>query len=566
MLESLCIRHFAIIDALTLEFDDGLSVLTGETGAGKSILLDALGLALGERADKAAIRQGADKAEVTAVFAVGKVPAAQAWLSEQELVDEDEPLACVVRRVVTDDGRSRAFINQRRVTVQDLRDFGELLVEIHGQHAHHALLAAETQRTLLDGYGDHTTLLGAVRTSFEAYHAEKDAYDTLAAQAAQRESRLEFLRFQTSELAELVDAARQHDDLDAERNRLAHSDRLRAGAETALDALYAADDSAQSQVATAARALAGLTELAPELASAEELLREADVCVSEAADVVRRFNDQLHAEPARLDELETTLAGLRHTARKHATSVTALPALYTALCDEMDALADFDASLARRQQTLDDAHGAYIGAASALSQARSDAAMRLGAAVTDTMHGLGLAAGTFRIAVEAATDRVSAHGIDRVRFEVATNPGQAPRALGKTASGGELARIGLAIAVNLADVSGTPTLIFDEVDAGIGGAVAEIVGRRLRELGQRCQVLCVTHLAQVASCGHHHFRVSKRTLDDTSQTDIAPLNDSERVREIARMLGGIEVTEATLRHAAEMLASGTDDDATRKRA
>ena len=556
MLETLIIRHFAIIEELSLDFAAGMSVLTGETGAGKSILLDALGLALGERADKGTVAQGADTAEVTAVFAVDQIPNARQWLIEQDLLDDDDPRECLLRRVVTADGRSRAFINQRRVTVQDLRDLGAQLVEIHGQHAHHALTKSDEQRRLLDGFAGNGALLERIASAHSRYDAERRALAELASQASQRESRLEFLAFQTRELAELVDAARDYAELEAERNRLAHTDRLRAATDTALAALFDGDDSAQSQIAAATRAVDGITEIAPDLGPAAGLLREADVSVAEAVDTLQRFAAALEAEPARLDELESLLATLTHTARKHGTEPAELPELYDRLSEEMNALSDFDSALTGRQQAVDNALAAYNSVAAELTKARTTAAAELGERVTATMHGLGLASGTFRVGLVTDTARAGVHGQDNVSFDVATNPGQTPKPIGKTASGGELARIGLAIAVNLADVTGTPTLVFDEVDSGIGGAVAEIVGRRLRELGHSRQVLCVTHLAQVASAGHRQFRVAKRLVGDANRTDIALLDDDERIDEIARMLGGVEVTDATLRHAAEMLATG----------
>ncbi|MEO1034681.1 MAG: DNA repair protein RecN [Pseudomonadota bacterium] len=557
MLDTLQIRNFAIIEELALDFREGLSVMTGETGAGKSILLDALGLVLGGRADKAAVRRNCDRAEVTAVFSLDDLPAVRAWLADQELTDEDSPDECLIRRVVTSEGRSRAFINARGVTLQHLRELGGELVEVHGQHAHHALLRPETQRDLLDAWAAHPDLLSAVRERYEVYDAERHAHRELAEQAAQRESRLEFLRFQAAELADLVDAARESAELTNERNRLAHSDRLKAAAESTLHALYDADASAQSQITAASRAVDGILELAPELNAAAELLREADVLVSEATETVRRFGGELDAEPTRLDELETTLAALRNASRKHATDVEALPALHDRLRAEIKDLADFDQTLAQRAAAVEAAHVALLEAARDLSRSRGDAAQRFATSVTETMRGLGMANGTFSVALESDDGRVGVRGADTIRFDVTTNPGQPPSPLARTASGGELARIALAIKVNLADVSGTPTLVFDEVDSGIGGAVAEIVGKRLRELGAQRQVLCVTHLPQVASSGHHHFQVSKRSMNDVTRTDIVVLDDEERIAEIARMLGGIELTDATLRHASEMLANGS---------
>ncbi|MEM1262726.1 MAG: DNA repair protein RecN [Pseudomonadota bacterium] len=565
MLESLQVRHFALIDSLSLEVDGGLTVLTGETGAGKSILLDALGLVLGARADKAAVRHGAEKAEVSALFHVANRPDVAAWLAAQELIDPDGPDECLVRRVVTSDGRSRAFINLRPVTVQHLRELGAMLVEIHGQHAHHALLKSTTQRDLLDGFAGHGKLIEACRQRYGELEHARGELDALREQLAAREDRLQFLRFQSTELEPLLASAEDFVELTNERNRLAHADRLNDATATTLTTLYDTDESAQSRLAAASRALDSIADIAAELGPARELLTEADVLISEAVESVRRYADQLEANPARLDELEGALASVSHAAKKQNIDVAELPALHARLLAEQATLEDADASLAKLDQDVAAALAAFTKAASSLTQSRRQAAAKLGKAVTETMAGLGLANGTFSVAVEAA-ERPGPTGGDTVRFDVTTNPGQPPSPLAKTASGGELARISLALQVNLADVTGTPTLIFDEVDSGIGGGVAEIVGRRLAELGDARQVLSVTHLAQVASCGHHHWKVSKRALDSVTTTDVRALFDDERTQEIARMIGGLELTDATLQHAREMLATNGPGATSRRRA
>ncbi|MEM8984800.1 MAG: DNA repair protein RecN [Pseudomonadota bacterium] len=565
MLESLQVRHFALIDSLALDVDGGLTVLTGETGAGKSILLDALGLVLGARADKAAVRHGADKAEVSALFHVGSRDDVKAWLAEQALIDADTSDECLVRRVVTSDGRSRAFINLRPVTVQHLRELGTMLVEIHGQHAHHALLKSTTQRDLLDGFAGHADLIATCRQRYGELNAARAACDALREQLTAREDRLQFLQFQSSELEPLLASAEAFTALTNERNRLAHADRLNDATTTALSSLYDSDDSAQSRIAAAGRALDGIVDIAAELAPARELLNEADVLVSEVVEAVRRYADQLEANPARLDDLESTLASVTHAARKQGIDVSELPVLHAKLLAEQATLQDADASLANLETKATAAATAYNEAAAKLTASRDKAATRLGKAVSATMAGLGLANGSFSVAVEPA-ERSGPAGADTVRFDVTTNPGQPPSPLAKTASGGELARISLALQVNLADVTGTPTLIFDEVDAGIGGGVAEIVGRRLAELGDSRQVLSVTHLAQVASCAHHHWKVSKRALDNVTTTDVRVLHDDERIQELARMIGGVELTDATLQHAREMLATNGPGAATRRRA
>lgn len=549
MLSFIRIENYAVIDALELEFGPGLSVLTGETGAGKSILVDALGLTLGDRADAGAVRHGSSRAEISAVFDCPNGHPAVEWLLERGLDDED---SCALRRMVTAEGRSRAFVNNRPISLQDLRTLGARLVDIHGQHAHQSLLASATQRQLLDA---HAGLEGPARDTAAAFAAWRAAAADLDAErdnAADRESRLELLRYELREIEALGLSDSEPDQLHAERKRLANVDRLVQGLSIALEHLYDNEAmSAHAGIVRAHQALAAIVEHDPELDEPCGQLGAAEIEVNEVAMTLLRYRDQLEADPKRLEHLNQRLNRIRTLARRHGVDEAELTAVLDRLRQEIDSLDASEQSLAALSERVERAADDYRKLAQDLSEGRRHGAVRLADEVSVQLRELGLPHGKFRVATGSKNG--DATGVDRIEFEVQLNPGLPFGALSRVASGGELSRIGLALEVVATGASPIPTYVFDEVDAGIGGGVAEIVGRRLRQIAAHRQVLCVTHLAQVASQGAEHYRVTKQTDGSTSHVRVCRLRDSERVEELSRMLGGIEITETVRAHAEEMM-------------
>jgi len=560
VLQQIRVADYAVIDVAELELASGLTVLTGETGAGKSILVDALGLVLGDRADAGAVRHGSARAEITAVFELADRTDILAWLKEQDLDADDE---CVLRRVVSREGRSRAYVNGSQVPLQVLRSLGEMMVEIHGQHEHQSLTRRPVQRAIVDAFGDHDAALAAVGDAAAAVNELREALEALRAAQADRDSRLDLLRYQVSELEALDLAPGETADLATEHDRLANIGRLAEGASLALDLAY--DDetgAAHARLARSRGAIEPLATIDPALAEFVVLLQEAEIQTNEAADGIRRYLSDLEMDPQRLESIASRLAGIGDLARKHGVEADGLPERLVSLRAELDALEHDTQTLETRRKDLDEALAVYRAVATDLSRRRTDTAGRLADAVTAMMHQLGMPGGRFEIAVEAeqAAERVSASGVDRIEFRVSTNAGQPPAPLARVASGGELSRISLAIQVIATGQASPCCLVFDEVDSGVGGGVAEIVGRRLRELAADRQVLCVTHLPQVASQSHHHIRVNKLTDGKSTRTTLLALTDDEKVEELARMLGGIEITSTTRDHAREMIerASGAD--------
>ena len=552
MLQHIRVNNYAIIDEAELELGRGLTVLTGETGAGKSILIDALGLVLGDRADASAVRQDASRAEITACFDLGDRHDVLDWLREQEMDADGE---CVLRRVISREGRSRGFINGCQVPMQTLRILGEMMVEIHGQHEHQQLARRAHQRALLDGFGGHGAELAAVREAADQVARLETEFEALRAARADRDSRLDLLSYQVSELEGLALDEGEAEALEVEHRRLANTGRLAEGVDSVLTLIYEDETgAAQERLARSADTLSQLAELDPGLVPLHKLLDEAEIQISESADGLRRYLADLDMDPARLEFVGNRLAAIGELARKHQTEAAALPARLDALRAELAALQDDEVTLRDREQTLAAARDAYGEAAAALSERRQHAARQMSEGVTATMRQLGMPGGHFEVSVSPEEPaRVSAAGRDRIEFLVTANPGQPAAPLSRVASGGELSRISLAIQVVATADSGLPCLVFDEVDSGVGGGVAEIVGRRLRELGDGRQVLCVTHLPQVASQSHHHIRVSKLASSSTTRTTLAALNDDEKVEELARMLGGVDITATTRRHAREMI-------------
>lgn len=553
MLMSLQVRDFAIVDRIAVEFDTGMTVLTGETGAGKSILVDALGFVLGERGNAQVVRAGAKRAEFSAQFDVSKLPVARAWLEEGSLDEDDE---CLLRRVINADGRSRAFINGNAVPVQQLKAIGELLVDIHGQHFHQSLARRPIQRELLDHFGGLTEQRNETGAAFEEWQAKAARLRQLTDADVDRASRLDLLTFQLQELQTLDLGESEASELATERQRMANSGRLAAGAAAALSSLFDEDQvNANSLVADAARSIEGLVEYDPQLQSIVELLESAGIQIAEAADTLRRYGESIDMDPARRDLIEERLDAIQSLSRKHRVTAEELPELHRKLEQELDELNNADERGRELEIEVAAAGAEYLRLATALSGQRHAAASTLAAAVTDAMHGLGMPGGEFDVQLSAlAPEAARSHGLDDIVFLLTANPGQAMMPLAKVASGGELSRMSLAIQVIASDGSTIPTMVFDEVDSGVGGGVAEMVGRRLAELGRSRQVLCVTHLPQVASLASEHFRVAKVTDGKATRTTVQALQKEERIEELARMLGGVEITRKTLEHAEEMLA------------
>jgi DNA repair protein RecN (Recombination protein N) len=560
VLTSLQVRDFAIVDQMTVEFGPGMTVLTGETGAGKSILVDAVGLVLGDRGSSQLVRHGAKRAEFSAEFDVASLPAVRTWLEEQALDQED---TCLLRRVINADGRSRAFINGNAATVQQLKELGEMLLDIHGQHFHQSLVRRPVQRDLLDHYGGLLDARAETASAYVEWQSLKERLEQLLSADADRASRLDLLTFQLNELEALDANDGEFEELQAERQKLKHSGALAEGVATALRCL--ADDESGGAVnllAEASRSVESLVEFDAELAGALELIESAVIQAGEASDTLQRYGEGIDIDPARRDWLEERLDAFQTIARKHRTEPAKLPELRAALAAERDELDNAEERGKALEAEVASSEARYRKQAASLSRKRKSAARAFSAAVTEAMQGLGMPGGQFEAVVSRRPgEEARSWGIDDIEFRISANPGQPAMPLSRVASGGELSRMSLAIQVIASDGSAIPTMVFDEVDSGVGGGVAEMVGRRLQELGSNRQVLCVTHLPQVASLASRHLRISKVSDGKATRTGLSELSRDERIEEIARMLGGVEITKKTIAHAAEMLA-----EADRKRA
>ena len=549
MLLALSIRNFVIVDELDLEFAPGFTVLTGETGAGKSILIDALLLALGERADADVVREGAMRAEISAEFRVGDV--AGAWLQAHDLAGEDAGCT-LVRRTIDAAGRSKAFINGSAVTLAQLRELGELLLDVHGQHAHQSLLKPVAQQQLLDEHGGLTVQARGVGELFSAWRRAGKARADAEAMEGSAQLEQDRLRWVVDELGELAPVAGEWAAVQAEHSRLSHAASLVEGAQAAIDALSEADDAALVRIDTVSQRLGQLAAVDERLKPVLEALENARIQVDDASRALSSYLARTEIDDKRLAEVEARVSALHAAGRKFKCAPDELAELLAGAQAKLAALtASSDLAGLRAAETT--ARAAYDKAASALSKARVKAAAQMSREVTRAMQDLSLAGGRFEVQITEAEP--SSSGSERIEFLVAGHAGTSPKPLAKVASGGELARISLAISVIAATATPVATLIFDEVDAGIGGAVAETVGRLLKQLGQQRQVLCVTHLPQVAARGDQHFVVSKAMVDARPVSRIAALERKARVEELARMLGGVEITETTRKHAREMLAA-----------
>ena len=554
MLTQLRIRDFAIVEELELELATGMTAVTGETGAGKSILVDAIGLLLGDRADSDVIRHGAERADLSALFDLDALPAARAWLAERDLDRDGE---CQLRRVVARTGRSRGYINGVPQPTQALRELGERLVDIHGQHEHQSLLRREAQRQLLDDYAGNQALVAELVEQYQTWSRLRRELRDLRQAAAERDARLDILCYHLRELAALNLAEGEVAHLEREQRQLAHASQLLDTSQRLLGWLSEDEESSiTDRLDHGLRELNVLSRLDTRLIPVSELLNAALIQIQEASSELRSYAQALDLDPGHLAQVEQRLAAAHQLARKHRTTAEELPALRARFEAERDTLEHSETRLETLQQALKDARAAYQTGADRLSERRTAAARELGERVSTALAGLGMPGGRFAIVLERLEQPAPA-GLEAVEFQVSANPGQPMRPLAKVASGGELSRISLAIQVIAAHAARIPTLIFDEVDTGIGGGVAEVVGRQLRALGGGRQVLCVTHLPQVAAQAHQQFKAEKQSDDATTHTQVVLLESEARVTEIARMLGGLELTMNTLAHAREMVEQAT---------
>lgn len=551
MLRHLSIRDFVIVAALDIEFDSGFTVFSGETGAGKSILIDALALTLGARGDAGVVRTGQPRADITAEFSTHAL--VLTWLEEHALGEAGADTV-MLRRVIDSNGRSRAFINGTPATLAQLREVGEMLVDIHGQHAHQLLMRPDAQRELFDTHAQLLDTAGAVNRAWRAWREAQQALES--AQSRDRELQLERerLAWQLSEFDKLAPQPGEWEEVSAEQHRLSHSASLIDGVQGALGALSESDEAMISQLGAITSKLRGLADIDPALNDVLASLEPAEIQLQEAAYSLSHYAQRLELDPERLAQVDRRMDQLHSTARKFRLQPENLPEEHEARrrqLAELDAAGDLDALAAAAEK----ARGVYLEQAKGLSKARTKAAKNLSKAVTEGMQELSMAGGSFEVALVPLAEG-GANGLEQIEFRVAGHAGVALRPLAKVASGGELARISLALAVIASTASPTPTLIFDEVDTGIGGGVAEVVGRLLHQLGQHRQVLCVTHLPQVAARGDQHFQVAKAS-DDAGGTvsTVTPLDKPKRIEEVARMLGGLEITATTRKHAKEMLAA-----------
>jgi DNA repair protein RecN (Recombination protein N) len=552
MLMHLDIRDLVVVESLDLEFEPGLTVLTGETGAGKSILLTALGLALGDRADSAYIRPGAQRAEINLNFDLVDCPATQNWLRDNELAEDGE---CLIRRVITVDGRSRAFVNGRPVTLQSLQELGRGLVEIHGQHAHVRLTATQEQRRLLDAKAGNAELVSRIEVLYRDWRRFSDELSRRTALASDRSARLELLRFQVAELEQMDIAGLNYAALIDEHARLANVDRILEVGRGALDNLYEADaHSVNAGLSQAIHALSELGRLASNFNELRGFLEDAQLQVKEAALQLRRELEHLESDPTALSRLDQRLAEVHRLARKHQVRPETLPSLLGDLRLELERLQGGAESMESLRRELGEVLETYAGLSDELSSRRQAAAVQMEEDISGLIRELGMPHGLLKVEVRRETSRdPTSHGRDEIEFLFSANQGMPPRSLARVASGGELSRIGLAIQVAATHGKSVPTLIFDEVDSGIGGGTAEVVGRKLRLLGEDRQVFCVTHLPQVAAQGHNHLLVRKTSRGGIAQSSVSVITGDGRVAEVARMLGGRVITEQTLAHADEML-------------
>lgn len=552
MLCHLQIRDLAIVKSLEIDWSVGMTAITGETGAGKSIAIDALSLALGERAEAAMVRPGSSKAEVIATFDISKLPSVAKWLAQNELSQEDD---CIIRRLVSKEGRSRAYINGTQVPVAQLRQIGEKLVSIHGQHAHQLLAKPEHQQYLLDQYAGHDKLVSQVKSHYRSWRELEKEYSTLIKAQSERESQKQLLEYQVQELDEFAIVPGEYEQVEEEHKRLSHGHELLTQSQQYLDALVESDgNTAHSIVSDAAQTFAKLAQIDEKLQPMSDLLFEAAIQIEEAGSDIRSYCESMDLDPERLHEVEQRLDKTISLARKHHIGPAQLATHHQALSQKLTNINDMDSRLDGLSEEIAQAKQNYIEKCQKLSNSRAKAAAKLNKLITQSMRSLNMPDGIFQAQTQADDNPpMTAYGMDKVEYLVTANPGQPLQPLHKVASGGELARISLAIQVIIANTTTTPTLIFDEVDVGISGPTAASVALLLRTLGESTQVICVTHLPQVASKGHQQLFVEKTTCNRQTETSIRRLSDADRIDEIARLLGGSNITATTKANASELL-------------
>ena len=553
MLAQLTISNFAIVRELEIDFHSGMTAITGETGAGKSIAIDALGLCLGGRAEADMVRRGASRADLCARFSLKDTLAAQRWLEQNQLESGRE---CLLRRVISADGRSRGFINGTAVPLSQLRELGQFLIQIHGQHAHQLLTKPEHQKTLLDVYTGEYALTQLMAERYRQWHKSCRDLAQHQQQSQERAARADLVQYQLKELNEFNPQPGEFEQIDEEYKRLANSGQLLSTCQHALSVMADGEESnLQSQLYAAKQLVSELVGMDSKLSGVLDMLEEASIQLSEATDELRHYHDRLDLDPNRLFELEQRISRQIALARKHQITPEELPEFYQSLLEEQRLLDDSAGSLESLSQMVVEHHQLALETAKQLHALRQNSADELTQLITESMHSLSMPHGIFSIDVAFDERHLTAEGADHIEFRVTTNPGQPLQPTAIVDSGGELSRIALAMQVITARKIETPALIFDEVDVGISGPTAAVVGKLLRQLGESTQVMCVTHLPQVAGCGHHHFFVCKETDGEMTETHMHPLDKSARLQELARLLGGSEVTRNTLANAKELLAA-----------
>ena len=554
MLVHLSVHNYAIVEHLDLELDAGMSVISGETGAGKSIMLDALGLTLGDRADSGVVRPGADKADILASFDLHDIPEARAWLAERDL-DNDGP--CILRRVITAEGRSRGYINGSPCPQGDLKALGELLIDIHSQHEHQSLLKPDTHRRLLDEYAGSQELARQVQLAAQRWKQTRNELERIANISDEQRARHQLLSYQLEELDNLALGEDELEQLEQEHKNLTNAESLLSACRLVIEQCSENDaGNVLSALTSSLNRLSAFQGQPGALSEATNLLASAQIQVEEAVGELNRFLDHFDADPERLQQMEERLDAIYTLARKHRIQPTELGAMQQQLFEELESLNADDQAAERLSDELAAFERHYQEKAAELSTLRNSAANQLARAVEQEMQNLGMPGGRFNIKLSTnSSSEPHPNGLEQLEFLVSANPGQPLKALAKVASGGELSRISLAIQVITAQTSRVPTLVFDEVDVGIGGPTAEVVGQLLRRLGERGQVLTVTHLPQVAAQGHQHLFVHKVRDSDATRTAVSKLDSAQRVEEIARMLGGVDLTEESLAHARKMVSS-----------
>ena len=554
MLTQLTINNFAIVRQLEIELAKGMSVITGETGAGKSIAIDALGLCLGQRIEISMVREGQERAEICATFFIEPTNPAYQWLQEQELQDPDNPSDCILRRVINADGRSKAFINSTPVSASQLKEIGQYLIHINGQHASQLLLKNDYQLQLVDTFAHHNDLLAQMREDYRAWKNLQTQVKNFQQKVAENEAKKQLLQYQVEELDEFALRPNEYLELEEDQRRLSNSEQLTQLSQSALQLLSENETvSIDSMLYRATQYIDELSELDPRYVSVQTMLNDALIQVQEATSEVQHLASHIEQDPMLLQEIEQRLGQALQLARKHNVKPEELVEWHQKLKAELTALLDFSESEERLILEEKAAFEKMQHTAKQLHESRSQAAEKLAQQVTDSIKGLAMENAEFFIEVNSDLTKVAANGADNIVFTLRSNLGQQAQPLAKVASGGELSRISLAIQVLTTDQSAIPTLIFDEVDVGISGKTASVVGKLLRQLGDKCQVLCVTHLPQVACHGHHQFNVEKFTVDDKTETKMTALSQEERVPALARLLGGSEITDLALANAQEML-------------